>query len=261
MESAEIIHIGEYFQEYTKYQFFFTPSEMSQGVPAPTMDRLIPSSASFVALPGVEKLLPKRIKNLFTLIKERRSRRDYTDAPITLKQLVALLWATQGVLEFGYGYSLRTVPSAGARHPLETYLNINRVENQSAGLYRYSPFEHKLIQISEDKNSSEQLAKACLGQDIFKQCAVSFIWTAMIQRSRWKYQQRAYRYIYLDAGHVCQNLYLACEALGLGCCAVAAFDDDAVNKILDIDGKEEFVIYLATVGQIIGQIDNCLKIR
>jgi SagB-type dehydrogenase family enzyme len=81
-------------------------------------------------------------------------------------------------------------------------------------------------------------------------CAVSFIWTAVIQRSRWKYQQRAYRYIYLDAGHACQNLYLTCEALGLGCCAVAAFDDDAANKILDIDGKKEFVIYLATVGSV-----------
>jgi SagB-type dehydrogenase family enzyme len=250
MESTEIIHIGEYFQEYTKYQYFFAPSEMSQGVPAPNVDKLILSSVSLVELPGAEKLLSQKINNLFTLIKERRSRRDYTDAPITLNQLVALLWATQGVLESGYGYSLRTVPSAGARHPLETYLTINRVVNQSPGLYRYSPFEHKLIQLSEDKNSSEQLAKACLGQDMFKKCAVSFIWTAVIQRSRWKYQQRAYRYIYLDVGHVCQNLYLACEALGLGCCAVAAFDDDAVNKILDIDGKEEFVIYLATVGKL-----------
>jgi SagB-type dehydrogenase family enzyme len=72
---------------------------------------------------------------------------------------------------------------------------------------------------------------------------------AVVGRGRWKYQQRAYRYIYLDAGHACQNLYLACEALGLGCCAVAAFDDDAVNRILDVDGKEEFAIYLATVGR------------
>jgi len=250
MESSEIIHIGEYFQEYTKYQYFFTPSEMSQGVSVPNLEKLIPSSAPLIVLPGAEKLLPKRIKNLFTLIKERRSRRNYTEEPITFKQMVALLWVTQGVLEFGYGYSLRTVPSAGARHPLETYVNINRVENQTAGLYRYSPLEHKLIQLATNANISNQLAEACLGQDMFTNCAVTFIWTAVIQRSRWKYQQRAYRYIYLDAGHVCQNLYLACEALGLGCCAVAAFDDDAVNKMLDIDGKEEFVIYLATVGRL-----------
>ena len=249
MESAEIIQIGEFFQEYTKYQYFFSASEMSQGVAAPELEKFIPPSVPVQKLPDAEKSLPKRTKNLFSLIKERRSRRDYSDQPITLKHLAALLWATQGVLEFGYGYSLRTVPSAGARHPLETYLVLNRVENQTAGLYRYSPLEHKLIQLSTDENISNQLAEACLGQDLFVKCAVTFIWTAVIQRSRWKYQQRAYRYIYLDAGHVCQNLYLACEALGLGCCAVAAFDDDAVNKILDVDGKEEFVIYLATVGK------------
>jgi SagB-type dehydrogenase family enzyme len=250
MESSEITQIGEFFQEYTKYQYFFTPSEMSQGVAVPSSDKFIPPSVPFIKLPQAEKMLPKRVKNLFTLVKERRSRREYTDEPISLRQLVTLLWTMQGVTEFGYGYSFRTVPSAGARHPLETYVNINRVENQLPGLYRYSPMEHKLIQISDDKDISGQLAKACLGQDMFKRCAVSFIWTAVIQRSRWKYQQRAYRYIYLDAGHVCQNLYLACEALGLGCCAIAAFDDDAVNKILDIDGKEEFVIYLATVGRL-----------
>jgi SagB-type dehydrogenase family enzyme len=249
MESSEIIHIGEFFQEYTKYQYFFTPSEMSQGVAVPDPDKQLPSSAAMIHLPGAEKSLPKRTKSFFEIVKQRRSFRDYTDQPMTLKQVAALLWSTQGVLEFGYGYSFRTAPSAGARHPLETYLVFNRVENQSPGLYRYATLEHNLVQLSNDQAISKLLAEACLGQDIFKSCAVAFVWTAVIQRSRWKYQQRAYRYIYLDAGHVCQNLYLCCEALGLGCCAIAAFDDDAVNKLLDIDGKEEFVIYLATVGQ------------
>ncbi|MBN2264417.1 MAG: SagB/ThcOx family dehydrogenase, partial [Candidatus Aminicenantes bacterium] len=87
-------------------------------------------------------------------------------------------------------------------------------------------------------------------QAMLRTSAVSFIWTAVIERGRWKYQQRAYRYIYLDAGHACQNLYLACEALGLGCCAVAAFDDDAVDRILGVDGREEFTVYLATAGRV-----------
>ncbi|MCI0495688.1 SagB/ThcOx family dehydrogenase [candidate division KSB1 bacterium] len=250
MEPSEIIHIGEYFQEYTKYQYFFSPSEMSQGIAVPEAEKPIPPATHVTILPDPAKSFPDRTENLFDIMKARRSRRDYSDQPITLKQLAILLWSIQGVIESGNGYSLRTSPSAGARHPLETYINLNRVEDQMPGLYRYSPFEHKLVQLSDDQKTSHQLAKACLGQNIFMTCAVSFIWTAVIQRSRWKYQQRAYRYIYLDAGHVCQNLYLACEALGLGCCAVAAFDDDAVNKILDIDGKEEFVIYLATVGSV-----------
>jgi SagB-type dehydrogenase family enzyme len=250
VEPSEIIHIGEYFQEYTKYQYFFTPSEMSQGVAVPDPEKPISASTPVIELPDPAKSFPDRTENLFDIMKARRSQRDYSDQPITLKQLALLLWSIQGVIESGYGYSLRTSPSAGARHPLETYINLNRVEDQMPGLYRYSPFEHKLVQLSDDKQTSYQLAKACLGQNIFTTCAVSFIWTVVIQRSRWKYQQRAYRYIYLDAGHACQNLYLVCEALGLGCCAVAAFDDDAVNKILDIDGKDEFVIYLATVGSV-----------
>lgn len=250
MESTEIIHIGEYFQEYTRYQYFFSPSEMSQGIAVPEAEKPIPSATHVATLPDLAKLFPDRTKNLFDILKERRSRRDYSDQPITLGQLALLLWSMQGVIESGYGYSLRTSPSAGARHPLETYLNLNRVEGQTPGLYRYLPFDHQLARLSDDKQISHRLATACLGQNIFNTCAVSFIWTAVIQRSRWKYQQRAYRYIYLDAGHVCQNLYLACEALGLGCCAVAAFDDDEMNKILDIDGKEEFVIYLATVGRL-----------
>lgn len=250
MESSEVIHIGEYFQEYTKYQYFSAPSEMSLGIAIPEPEKPIPAGARVIQLPDPAKSLPDRTKNLFDILKERRSRRDYRDQSLTLEQLAILLWSIQGVIESGYGYLLRTSPSAGARHPLETYVNLVRIEDQMPGLYRYSPFMHKLIQVSDDEHISWRLAKACLGQNMFNTCAVSFIWTAVIQRSRWKYQQRAYRYIYLDAGHVCQNLYLACEALGLGCCAVAAFDDDAVNEILAIDGKEEFVIYLATVGRV-----------
>ena len=74
------------------------------------------------------------------------------------------------------------------------------------------------------------------------------IWSGLIARGRWKYRQRAYRYIYLDAGHVAQNLYLAGEALGLGICAVGAFYDDDVNRIVNLDGTEETVIYMATIG-------------
>ena len=104
-----------------------------------------------------------------------------------------------------------------------------------------------LIRQSEDLTA--QLTHAALDQAMINSSAVTFIWCVVINRSRWKYQQRAYRYIYLDAGHICQNLYLTCEALEIGCCAIAAFNDDAVNKIIDVDGIEEFAIYLATVGK------------
>ncbi len=250
MDASKIARIGEDFQEYTKYHYFYSPSDMSRGIPVPPAEKPMPPHAKQIALPEVAPLLAKIGISLFTIIRQRRSRREYSDQPLSLEQLSLLLWSTQGVQQTDYGYSLRTVPSAGARHPLETYLVINRVEQLAPGLYHYAPFRHRLVQRAEDPEMADNLAAACLGQDMFKTCGVAFIWTAVIQRSRWKYQQRAYRYIYLDAGHVCQNLYLACEALKLGCCAVAAFDDDAVNQLLDVDGKEEFAIYLATVGAL-----------
>jgi SagB-type dehydrogenase family enzyme len=74
-----------------------------------------------------------------------------------------------------------------------------------------------------------------------------------VERSRWKYRQRAYRYIYLDAGHMAQNLYLVAEAIGLGVCAIGAFFDDKVNSIIGVDGLEETAIYLATVGWLVGR--------
>jgi SagB-type dehydrogenase family enzyme len=256
MDRTDIERVGELFQEFTKYRHFMAPSLMVRGAPVPEAERPIPPDALVVELPAPPEILPEKTRGLFDILRTRRSRRAYSAAPIALKELAALLWSVQGVVESGRGFTLRTAPSAGARHPLETYVMINRVEGLAAGLCRYSPAGHRLIRLGVDASVAGSLAAACLGQDLLRTSAVSFIWTAAIERGRWKYQQRTYRYIYLDAGHACQNLYLACEALGLGCCAVAAFDDDQVDRILGVDGREEFTIYLATVGRVqAGRVD------
>lgn len=244
-----IEQIGELFQEYSKYQYFTKPSAMVTGAAAPALQKEIPENAVLVDLPGIQIDSLPAIESLATIMHRRASRRKYSQLPLSQQELSFLLWATQGVKDASLHYSLRIVPSAGARHPLETYLAINRVHDLQAGLYRYLPLDHKLIQLKRDDSFSQKLAEACLGQRMFVTCAVAFIWTAIIERSRWKYQQRAFRYVYLDAGHVCQNLYLACEVLNIGCCAVAAFDDDAVNQLIPVDGQEEFVVYSATVGK------------
>jgi SagB-type dehydrogenase family enzyme len=171
---------------------------------------------------------------------------------LTTAELSWLLWATQGVKGiFGGTYAtLRTVPSAGARHALETYLVINRVAEIAAGLYQYLPLEHALAGIPADEGMARRVAAACLGQGMVVQSAVTWIWTAVPYRMTWRYGQRGYRYLHLDAGHACQNLYLAAEALHAGCCAVAAFDDERMSGLLQLDPAEEFVIYLATVGKL-----------
>jgi SagB-type dehydrogenase family enzyme len=78
---------------------------------------------------------------------------------------------------------------------------------------------------------------------------VVFVWTAVFARSKWKYRQRAYRYIYLEAGHIAQNVALAAVALGLGSCQIGALYDDEANALLGVDGEEESTIYVTSVGR------------
>ncbi|MCD4689124.1 MAG: SagB/ThcOx family dehydrogenase, partial [Desulfuromonadaceae bacterium] len=188
------------------------------------------------------------------LITQRRSLMEYADQPLSLAELSHLLWCTQGVkVTYDQQMTLRTVPSAGARHALETVLLINRVDGLEPGLYRYMALDHHLEVISTLRDIAGRLAAACFSQRFIMQSAVTFLWVAVPYRMTWRYQERGYRYLHLDAGHVCQNLYLAAEAIGAGVCAVAAFDDDELNTLLCIDPEEAFVIYLAAVGKRVGE--------
>jgi SagB-type dehydrogenase family enzyme len=186
--------------------------------------------------------------NLWQLLAHRRSRREYdAGLPLTPERLSALLWATQGVTA-RYGEVLfRTAPSAGGLYPVETYLFVRAVEGFEPGIYHFRPQTFDLEFLKKGDHARE-LSGAALGQTLVTAAHVTFIWTALVERSRWKYRQRAYRYIYLDAGHIGQNLYLAAGALGLGACAIGAFFDDKVNGIIGVDGIEETVIYMATAG-------------
>ncbi|MDW7732618.1 MAG: SagB/ThcOx family dehydrogenase, partial [Methanolobus sp.] len=161
-----------------------------------------------------------------------------------------LLWCTQGVRQIKSSVTFRTVPSAGAMHALETYLLVNNVEGLEAGLYHFLPIDHKLVQIEAGEHVAGDIKTACLEQPFVINSAVTFIWTAVPYRMKWRYGERGYRYLHLDAGHVCQNLYLSAQSVGCGVCAIAAFLDDNMNALLRIDGEKEFTIYIATVGRI-----------
>jgi len=145
--------------------------------------------------------------------------------------------------------TFRNVPSAGGRHAFETYLLVNRVNGLEPGLYRYLAFSQGLLAIETSPDMADGIMEACLRQTIVRDSAVTFIWSCVIYRMAWRYSERAYRLVHLDAGHVCQNLYLAAEQLNCGACAIGAFDDELMAGLLGIDGLEEFVIYCATVGK------------
>jgi SagB-type dehydrogenase family enzyme len=145
--------------------------------------------------------------------------------------------------------SRRTVPSAGARHPFETYLLVNRVEGLPPGLYRYLPLEHELCLVKQADGLAAAVDAACLEQYVLKS-AVTFLWTVLPARAEWRYAHLAHRVILIDAGHLAQNLYLACEAVGAGTCAIGAYEQETLDALLGVDGEDEFVIYLATVGRV-----------
>jgi SagB-type dehydrogenase family enzyme len=184
---------------------------------------------------------------LWEAINLRHSIRNFKDQPLKKDIFSQLLWATQGITHESMGFEFRAAPSAGALYPVETYLVIHDVEEIESGIYHYGVQNHELEQLKKG-DFREAVAQAALDQDMAYSASVVFIWTAVFQRSKWKYEQRAYRYIYLDAGHIAENLALAAVSLGLGTCQVGARFDDEVNKVLDVDGANESVLYMSVVG-------------
>lgn len=189
--------------------------------------------------------------DILNILKNRKSRREYSTDPLTFEELSFLLWSIQGVkkiVKTGYA-TLRTVPSAGARHSFETYVAIYNVEGIKKGLYRYLPLDHKLNFIKSVENIEDKLVAACFNQSFVAGGAITFIWTTIPYRMEWRYDIAAHKSIAIDAGHMCENLYLAAEAINAGTCAVGAYDQEMLDSFLDVDGNDEFSIYLAPVGK------------
>lgn len=229
----------------------FAGTDQSKGVPPPPIEKGYSATAERVDLIPPDKLGPLPKADLLRAIGNRQSRRQFSEIPLTLEELSFLLWATQGLREQpGAGGTRRTVPSAGARHALETYLSVLNVEGLHRGFYRYLPIEHQLVVEYKDERAAEKIGWAAFQQNWMSSAATVFVWSAIPYRMEWRYGLAAHKVILLDAGHVCQNLYLACEAINAGTCAVAAYDQELMDQLLRIDGKDEFVVYLAAVGKV-----------
>jgi len=239
---------GHTFWKMTKYEHV-PKSPQDLGLPQPALELPIDPAAEIISLPKPVEI--KKIEmDVWRAIEQRTTVRNYSDQALTLEELSLLLWYTQGVKRVSKRpVTLRTVPSAGARHAFETYLLVNRVEGLAAGLYRYAAIEHALVVLDLAPNANARLTAACLDQSQVANSAVTFAWGAVIERMIWRYPERGYRYILLDAGHVCQNLYLVAEALGCGVCAIAAYDDDLTNQVFGLDGESQFIVYLASLGK------------
>ena len=229
----------------------FSLTDQSRGIAPPPIEKPYPAEteridlvprAAWQGIPGID---------LLSAIADRSSHRTFLAEPFTLEEVSFLLWATQGIRQKASdSTAFRTVPSAGCRHALETYLCILNVAGLEQGVYRYLPVEHQLLVVSKEKNLSERITRATLNQSFIGKAPLTFVWTTIPYRMEWRYDIAAHKVIALDAGHVCQNLYLAVAAIGAGTCAVAAYHQDRMDELLGVDGQDEFTMYLAPVGKI-----------
>jgi len=240
--------IGLKFMQETKYGEMGR-NQQEKGVPQPALEKPYAANAELIDLPKPADLPIPEI-GLRKAIENRKTLRKYSTKALSLNELAFLLWMTQGVKTVASRpVTFRTVPSAGARHAFETYILVNKVNGLLSGLYRYIASKHSLLLEKKGITLAARLTAACAGQAQVLNSAVTFFWVAVVERMFWRYDERGYRYLHLDAGHVCQNLYLAAEAIDSGVCAIAAFNDDKVNKMLGLDGEKEFAIYIASLGK------------
>ena len=193
-------------------------------------------------------------KSVLDAISGRKSVRLYAQKDLTLTELSYLLWAVQGVTaKESNGTLKRTVPSAGATYTFETYIFVNNVDGLSKGIYRYIVPEHKLVCVKLLDDIANTMDEMTLEQPFVphfaKKAAALFVWTTIPYRSEWKFDVQAHKKILIDAGHVCQNLYIAGEAADIGVCAIGIYDQEMLDNLLGVDGNEEFSIYLAAVGK------------
>jgi SagB-type dehydrogenase family enzyme len=198
--------------------------------------------------------LPERArgaKSIEDAIDMRRSVRNFSGGTtVSLSVLSSLLHSSSGLTgEFESELPLRAAPSAGALYPIETYVVVYRVEGLEPGIYHYVPTGHVLERIRSGDFRNEFIA-AALHQDMAGRCNFLYVLTAIFRRTTWKYGDRGYRYAYIEAGAISENIYLQVTTLGLGSVVIGAFFDDRVSELIGIDGEKEAPILLHAVGTL-----------
>ena len=250
MQQAGLEQYRYFLKDSIRKNINFSQTHQSRGLPPPPIMKPYRKDQQVIPLVPVSEMTDLYPVTLQSAIEKRQSRRKFRKQPVSLTELSFLLWATQGIRQvIDDGHALRTVPSAGARHALETYLAVMNVEGLKAGFYRYLPLSHGLLLERLDGIVGQRIKRVTFNQGWMADAAVVFLWAAIPYRMEWRYGLAAHRVILLDAGHVCQNLYLACESVGAGACAVAAYDQEQMDRLLGLDGEGEFVIYTAAVGR------------
>jgi len=243
--SEKRLGIGERFHYETSQTWGGVLGDMFRSKPKRPSDYKVYTGAKKIELPE-----PKyRGIAVEEAIEGRRSVRNYSAKPISKAQLSQLLFAAQGISGKMYGKGLRTAPSAGALYPFEVYVVVNNVQDLPRGIYHYSVLDHSLEEVKSG-DFRKRITDAGLKQEMLGEAGVTFVLSGIFDRVCHKYGERGYRYVYMEAGHISQNIYLQSVSLGLGSVCAGAFLDEKVNQLIGVDGREEAAIYLHSVGSL-----------
>lgn len=177
---------------------------------------------------------------------KRRSIRSYKDEALSISEVSQILWSAQGITDKRTGF--RTTPSAGALYPLEIYLVVGKVKDLEPGVYKYKPETHEIALILKGDKRNDLYISA-LRQEWVRNAGIIVVICAVFERTTIKYGDRGVRYVYMEAGHCAQNIYLQCVSLNLGTVSVGAFHDDEVKRALNLQ-KNESPLYLMPIGKI-----------
>lgn len=230
-------------------------SDQEKGVPRPDFEKPVRADQALISLPD-PALTALKTGDIRKCIAGRMSARSFGNEPITPAELSFLLWAAQGVREFvsdslhRHHAVKKMVPSAGSRHPYETYISARHVDGLSEGIYRYIGSKHSLVLEKQMNDLGAKISKAAIGQTFCGKAPLFFLWSVIPYRTIWRYGlPRSIKAMLLDGGHIGQNLHLACEALGLGTCMIGAYDQVYTDGLFGLDGKNELAVYMAPVGR------------
>lgn len=241
--------ISEMFYEKTKIETF--PQKEIPSEDWPELWKRI-FTKDYPRLQKVEllKTIPLLKTTLSEVLLERKSKRNFSGKSVDMVSLGALLFYSAGIIpgEKQWNSTRRFYPSAGARYPLEVYLSTSNVRGLTNGLYHYNVRQHSLDVLWQKRNLNKTISRLT-NQDWVGKSNVIILITSVFQRTQTKYGERGLRHIFLESGHLAQNIYLVGTALKLKVCAIGGFIDDKINKILDIDGEDEGILYILAVGK------------
>ena len=240
------------FMQCPSFKNVMFESDQTKGIDPPPFSK--PITGELVTLPSFDDVITT--PDYMQLVETRRSLRDYSGKAMTQAELAFMLWSAQGVLSYRGGNvaTLRTVPSGGARHPFETYIAVQAVEGLEPGLYRYLPMENvgeKIVtveRLGSIQDHTNTITSMLAGQAWAAKAPVVLVYTCVAYRAEWRYSSAAHRVVLIDLGHLGQNVMLSAVALGLGSCCMAAYDQQLCDRLVGVDGLNEYTVYAISVG-------------